>query len=33
MMPRNDSPNIRDQRLAALDDPHRPILSRVRCIA
>ena len=25
--------NIRDQRLAALDDPHRPILSRVRCIA
>ena len=27
------SHNIRDQRLAALDDPHRPILSRVRCIA
>lgn len=26
-------PNVRDQRLATLDLPHRPILSRVRCIA
>jgi hypothetical protein len=26
-------PNVRDQRLATLDFPHRPILSRVRCIA
>jgi hypothetical protein len=27
------SDNIRDQRLATIDEPHRPILSRVRCIA
>jgi hypothetical protein len=26
-------PNAGDQRLAALGDPHRPFLSRVRCIA
>ncbi len=25
--------NVGNQRLATLDDPHRPILSRVRCIA
>ena len=25
--------NAGDQRLAALDDPHRPVSSRVRCIA
>jgi hypothetical protein len=28
-LPQND----RDQRLATFDEPHRPILSRVRCIA
>ncbi len=26
-------PNVRDQRLATLREPHRPMLSRVRCIA
>jgi hypothetical protein len=26
-------PNGRDQRLATIDEPHRRILSRVRCIA
>ena len=29
---RNPEPNAADQRLATLDFPHRPILSRVRCI-
>jgi hypothetical protein len=33
MMPRNDSPNTGNQRLATIGEPHHPILSRVRCIA
>ena len=30
---RNPGPNVGDQRLATLREPHRQILSRVRCIA
>jgi hypothetical protein len=29
----NHCQNVRDQRLATIDEPHRPILSRVRWIA
>jgi hypothetical protein len=30
---RQKTPNVGNQRLATLREPHRPILSRVRCIA